>query len=110
MTPTEIVQAQFEAYNAQDIEAFCRWYADDCVIATYNGEAVQRGKDEIRARFSAMFAAHPQNRAWVKHRFAVGNIVIDHEQGERSPGGEGFEVAAIYTIKDGLIARLDMAR
>ncbi len=36
--------------------------------------------------------------------------VIDHESVERAPGGESFEVAPIYTIKDGLIARVDFVR
>ena len=40
----------------------------------------------------------------------VGNTVVDREVGYREPGGERFEIVAIYTIRDGLIARLDMAR
>ena len=41
---------------------------------------------------------------------AVGNTVIDHEHVVRKPGGEEFEIIAIYTIKDGHIARVDFAK
>ena len=33
-----------------------------------------------------------------------------HERVERAPGGDNFEVAAIYTLRDGKIARVDFAR
>jgi hypothetical protein len=110
MTPLEIVQAQFDAYNARDVDAMCAWYAKDCVVANLNGETTMRGREAIRTRYGRTFAENPQNRAWSHHRFAVGNIVVDHEGGERAPGVGKFEVVAIYTIHDGLIARLDMAR
>jgi uncharacterized protein (TIGR02246 family) len=110
VTPLEIVQAQFDAYNARDADAMCAWYAEDCIIANLNGEVTFRGREAVRTRYAKTFADNPQNRAWSHHRFAVGNVVVDHEQGERAPGVGRFEVVAIYTIRDGLIARLDMAR
>lgn len=110
MTNSDIVAAQVNAYNAQDLDLFMSFYSEDCLIADLNGEVRQRGRAEIRERFSAMFARYPQNRCWIVHRFEVGDHVIDHEQGERAPGGESFNVAAIYTMKDGRIVRLDMAR
>ena len=41
---------------------------------------------------------------------AVGNTVVDHELVIRAPGGEQFEIIAIYTFKDGLISRVDFAK
>ncbi len=110
MNNSDIIQAQVDAYNAQDLDAFCRFYSEDCVIADINGEVRQRGRTAIRERFGEMFAQFPQSRCWITQRIAVGNHVIDHEQGERAPGGPGSKVAAIYTLKGGLIVRLDMAR
>ena len=110
MTNADIVQAQVDAYNAQDLDRFVAFYADDAIIADIDGVILQSGRAEIRDRFGAMFGQFPQNRCWIAHRFAVGDHVIDHEQGERTLGGDGFNVAAIYTLKDGLITRLVMAR
>jgi hypothetical protein len=107
MSALEIVQRQFEAYNAQDLEAFCATYADDCIIAEYNGAILQNGKAEMRARYAKTFADFPQNRAWSINRMLLGDRVIDHEKGERSPEGPFFEVICIYTVKNGLIARVD---
>lgn len=105
-----IVQKQLDSYNAQDIETFMSCYADDAVLAGLNGAVTHTGKAAIQARHVDLFATFPQNKAKLVNRIDLGSTVVDHEAVERSPGGEAFEVAAIYTIKDGLIARVDFAR
>ena len=110
MTNEDIVQAQLDAYNAQDLDKLCRFYAEDCELASLNGEVTQRGRAEVHARYKAAFAQFPQNRARLVNRIAVGNTVVDHEDVSRAPGGERFEVIAIYTLKNGFIARVDFAR
>ena len=107
-TPTEIVQAQVDAYNAHDATAMAAFYADDSGITDLQGHVTLRGRDALREQFAAKFREHPENRCWIKDRFTVGNLVIDHECGERSPGGEMFEIVAVYTVCDGLISRLMM--
>lgn len=71
MSAAEIVQRQLEAYNAQDLEAFCATYADDCIIADLNGAVTQAGADAIRARYAKTFSDFPKNRAWVEHRMCL---------------------------------------
>lgn len=110
MTPLELVKVQFDAYNARDVDAMCACYAEDCIVANLNGEVATRGREAIRKQYGRMFADYPQTRAWSHHRAAIGNVVVEHEEGELSPGAGRFEVLAIYTIRDGLIARLDMVR
>jgi len=107
MSAADVVQRQFDAYNAQDLEAFCATYSEDCVIAIYGGETLQHGKEAIRARYTKTFGDFPKNRAWVVSRIARGDVVIDHEKGERSPEGPFFEAAVIYTVKGGHIVRVD---
>ena len=109
MNASDIVQAQLEAYNAQDLDMFCSYYADDCVIAEFNGAVTQRGQPALRERYGSMFRANPDNKARIAKRIAVGDYVIDHEEIERGPG-QRLTVIAIYTVKNGLITRLDMAR
>ena len=107
MSAVDVVQRQFDAYNSQDIEAFCATYSDDCVIAAYGGETLQAGKAAIRARYAKTFSDYPNNRAWSLHRIVRGDVVIDHEKGERSPEGPFFEAIVIYTTKDDRIVRVD---
>ncbi|PZO55503.1 MAG: NTF2 enzyme family protein [Alphaproteobacteria bacterium] len=110
MSAVDLVQRQLEAYNAQNLDAFCATYADDCVIADLNGAVSQSGKDAIRARYAKTFSDYPKNRAWSINRMALGDVVIDHEKGERSPDGPFFEALVAYTVKDGLIARVDFVK
>jgi uncharacterized protein (TIGR02246 family) len=109
MTPTEVVQGQLDAYNAQDLDRFCAFYAPDCVVADLNGAITQQGRDAIRSRYSALFAEHPHNRAALVNRISLGQVVIDHEDVTRAPGIR-FEVIAIYTVANGQIVRVDFAR
>lgn len=107
---TDLVQRQLDAYNAQDIEAFMAFYTEDAILAGYNGAVNQAGHDAIRARHLDLFAEFPENRADVVNEIDLGPIVMVHERVERAPGGDNFEVAAIYTLRDGKIARVDFAR
>ena len=109
MRPVDVVQAQLEAYNAQDLDAFCALFARDCVIADLNGAVTQEGGAQIRERYEAMFAQYPENKAHIVNRMAVGDVVIDHERIQRSPDLR-LEAIAIYTVRDGLISRVDFVR
>ncbi|MBA3069642.1 MAG: NTF2 enzyme family protein [Hyphomonas sp.] len=106
----ELVQKQLDAYNNQNVDAFLACYADDAVLAGLNGEITHRGLAAIRKRHEDLFYEFPRNHAKLANRIDLGTTVIDHEQVERAPGGDRFEVAAIYTIRDGLITRVDFAR
>lgn len=106
----ELIQRQLDAYNAQDLSAFLECYSRDARLSGLNGDVSQSGIDAIEARHKDLFSQFPHNRATLVNRIDLGSTVIDHERVERSPGGEQFDVAAIYTVKDGLIARVDFAR
>jgi uncharacterized protein (TIGR02246 family) len=107
---TDIAQRQLDAYNAQDLDAYVSYFAQDCVISGLNGTPTETSRDAIKSRYAKAFAQFPQNKAELKNRIAVGNTVVDHELVIRAPGGEQFEIIAIYTFKDGLISRVDFAK
>lgn len=109
MSAEAIVQAQLDAYNAQDIDAFMALFADDCVIADLNGAISHAGADAIRERYTQLFAQYPENHAKLVNRIIVGDVVVDHEDIARS-SNERFVAAAIYTIKNERIARVDFFR
>jgi len=105
-----IVQRQLDAYNAQDLTGFTACYAEDVVIADFNGPVTQTGRAELEARYAAMFAANPKNRADLVGRMALGSVVVDHERVFRDGATAAFEALAIYTVKDGVIARVDFVK
>jgi uncharacterized protein (TIGR02246 family) len=106
----DIAQKQLDAYNAQDVDAMVAFYAPDCVVVSPDGTVTEKSRGEIHARYVKAFAAFPQNKANLVNRIAVGDTVVYHEHVVRAPGGEEFEIIAIYTIKDGLIARVNFAK
>ena len=106
----DIAQKQLDAYNAQDLDDYVSFFASDFVISGLNGTPTETSRDAIKARYAKAFAQFPQNKAELKNRIAVGNTVVDHELVIRSPGGEQFEIIAIYSFRDGLIARVDFAK
>jgi uncharacterized protein (TIGR02246 family) len=106
----DIAQKQLDAYNAQDLDAYVSLFAEDCIVSGLNGTPTESSRDTIRARYAKAFAQFPQNKATLKSRIAVGNTVVDHEKVVRAPDGEEFEIIAIYSFRDGLIARVDFAK
>ena len=106
----DIAQKQLDAYNAQDLETYVSFFTGDCIVSGLNGTPTEISRDAIKTRYAKAFAQFPENKAILKSRIAVGNTVIDHEKVVRAPGGEEFEVIAIYSFRDGLIARVDFAK
>jgi uncharacterized protein (TIGR02246 family) len=106
----DIAQKQLDAYNAQDLDTYVSFFTEDCIVSGLNGVPTETSRDAIKARYAKAFAQFPQNRAILKNRIAVGNTVVDHEKVVRAPGGEEFEIIAIYSFRDGLIARVDFAK
>lgn len=110
MSLEAIAQAQLDAYNAQDLDAHCAYFAEDVVVATLNGAVSRTGIDAYRAFYEKTFADFPGNKAQLLNRIVVGANVIDHERVDRGNGDPVFEVAAIYTFRGDKIARVDFAR
>jgi hypothetical protein len=106
----DIAQKQLDAYNAQDLDAMMAFYAPDVVVSGLNGVPTETSRAALRVRYEKAFAQFPQNKAELKSRIAVGGTVADHEHVIRAPGGETFDVIAIYSFKDGLISRVDFAK
>jgi hypothetical protein len=106
----EVASAQLDAYNAQDLEKYVSYFTEDCIVSALNGAPTETSRDAVKARYAKAFAQFPENKAELKNRIAVGDTVVDHELVIRKPGGEQFEIIAIYTFRDGLIARVDFTK
>jgi hypothetical protein len=108
--PTAVVQAQLDTYNAQDLDGHCAQFSKDVTVADLNGAVTVEGIEAYRARYAKVFAEFPQNKAVLVTRIVIGNVVIDHERVSRSPTSAPFEVAAIYTVADAKIRRVDFVK
>ena len=109
-TNASVAQAQLDAYNAQDLDRYVSYFTEDCIVSGLNGTPTETSREAIKARYAKAFETFPRNKAYLESRIAVGNTVVDHERVVRAPGGEEFEIIAIYSFRDGLICRVDFAK
>ena len=106
-TPEQLAQAQLDAYNAHDLEAFVAQYSENVEVYQYPGGLVMAGRDAFTERYRVRFQTEGL-RAEITHRAVLGNRVIDHEVAWiNGPDQPPVEVVVIYTVEDGLIARVE---
>lgn len=100
------VQKQLEAYNARDIDAFMRWWAEDCEYYAFPSTLLASGANEIRKRHVERFK-EPDLFGNLLARMVVGNMVVDHETVQRTfaDGPGEIDVICIYQIEQGKIAK-----
>jgi hypothetical protein len=100
------VEGQLAAYNARDIDAFMRYWADDCEYYAFPATLLARGTEEIRVRHVERFK-EPNLCGKLLSRSVVDNVVVDHETVTRTfPDGPGeVDVIAIYEVVDSKIAK-----
>jgi hypothetical protein len=104
--PEAIVQAQIEAYNARDIDAFVATYTKDAQLFEHPAKLLAAGSAQLRERYAARFK-EPNLHAVIVKRIVMGNVVVDHERVTRTfPEGSGVvDAVAIYEIENGKIAK-----
>jgi hypothetical protein len=103
--PEDVVQAQVEAYNAHDLEAFTRCYADDVTIYDLSGRTPPvKGILELKKDYAFLVKAPPAFRVEILRRITSGRIVVDHERVLGLPQEKGTpEAIAIFEVQDGKI-------
>lgn len=103
-TPEAVVQAQLQAYNARNIDAFLATYADDAQLFDLPNVLLMRGTAQMRDRYAKLFT-DPLLHAEIVNRIVLGNTIIDHERVRLTlPDGPGMvEAIAIYEVRDGKI-------
>ena len=99
------MQQQLDAYNARDIDAFMRWWAEDCCYYGFPDQLLAKGTAEIRERHLVRFR-EPNLHGRLITRLSVDNLVIDQEVVTRTfPEGPGeVDVIAIYEVERGKIS------
>jgi hypothetical protein len=108
VSPREIAQAQLEAYNNRDIEAFLKPYAKNVKVYTFPNNLNYEGIDEMRKRYASMFENTKDLHCKIISRIVKGNTVIDEEL--VTANGNTFKAVAIYTIKNGKISEVRFVR
>jgi hypothetical protein len=104
--PEAIVQAQLDAYNAHEIDAFVATYAEDIQLFEHPSKLLASGHAQLRERYAPRFKDSLLHCTLVK-RIVLGSTVIDEEFVVRTfPEGAGsLRAVAIYDVQAGKIAK-----
>lgn len=102
----QLAQAQLNAYNARNIEAFLAPYAEDVAVYSFPQNLQYRGKAEMRATYTSMFEELPDLHCTLVSRMVQGDVVIDQESVVFRSGEPPLKAIAIYKIRNGKIAEV----
>jgi hypothetical protein len=100
----KIVQAQLEAYNQHDVDAFLKTYSADIKLYEFPDKEISSGLEAMRKTYGKLFERQPDRKARIAKRIVQGDYVIDHE--EVSGGGRKFTAVAIYRVKEAKITEV----
>jgi uncharacterized protein (TIGR02246 family) len=109
-TAEQVVQAQLDAYNAQDVEAFVATYAEDAEVVFAGTGTTLKGRDALRERYGGIFLKYARNHARIAERKLEGEgVVLDHEviTGRAPDRPDPWDVGWVrYEVREGLIRRV----
>jgi hypothetical protein len=100
-----VVQAQVDAFNRRDVEAFMATYAPEAIHWAYPSDTTFNGAARIRAHYTELFSDPDIERlhATVRKRMVQGRYVIDEEYIVGLPADDPHVSVIIYEVRDGLI-------
>jgi hypothetical protein len=110
-SPAIAAERQLAAYNARDLDAFAACFAEDVEVYDFPGVLSLKGREDFRSRYVERFKSEGLHAIAV-HRAVVGSRVIDHERvWLEGPGkSDPIDLVVIYTVRDGVIARVDFIK
>jgi hypothetical protein len=108
-SPFDPVQAQLEAYNRRDVDAFVRCFAPTIICEDGVGKRLFIGNATMRARYAALFADSPNLHCEVRTRLRAGEYVID-ELDVTGRDGEIVHAVVVYHVKGSLITHIRFLR
>jgi len=109
-TTTRLAQAQLDAYNAHDIQAFAACYHPEVEVFDLGGDLRFRGRDRLIETYGPIFEARPQLHAELVGRLVVGDTAVDQERVTGLVDGEVVHAIAIYKVREALIAQVWFVR
>jgi hypothetical protein len=88
-SPAEVVQAQVDAYNAHDVEAFATCYADDASVVDLAGKRPEvRGQAALKDAFAFLGRMPRDFGVDIVKRVSNGPVVVDLEHLHGLPPGQ----------------------
>ena len=103
MTPEQLAQAQLDAYNNHDIDAFMANYAQDVSVRIFpSNQLLFTGSEAMAKHYTQNRFNLPDLHAQLVERIVQGNIVIDKEL-VTGMGDGTLSVIAMYEVEEAKI-------
>ncbi len=112
MTTEQIAQAQLDAYNKRDLNAFIDLFSEDvCIYNFVDGSKSIEGKAACKTFYGNMFSISPKLHSTLLKRIVFDNKAIDHESITGRMGKEEvYEVVMIYEIREEKIFKVTVIK
>jgi len=106
-SPLRTVQAQTEAFNAHDLEAFAGTFAEGVEAFAFPSTTQgAKGREALKRTYAQRFKDHPDLHVSVKDQIVSGAYVIQRERiSGRGAGKPALELVLIYQVENGLISQ-----
>jgi hypothetical protein len=108
LTPTQVVDAQFSAYNSRDLDGFAACYADDVSMVDLSGKnPAINGQAELRKAFAYLAKPGKGGGVRVVVRVVNGPIVVDREHPLSAQSDKPLpDLIAVYEVRGGKIVNV----
>lgn len=104
-SPEALVEAQLDAYNRQDIEAFLACFHPEVEFIRWPDRVLETGHASFRRAYLDLWQRSPRLQARILNRMVVGRFVVDLEQLLHHADGPMEPLVVIYETQDQLIRR-----
>ena len=105
-TPEHCAQAQLDAYNARNIDAFAQVYAENVQLMDLaTGTVFCDGRQALIDRYGPMFAGHPELHCELVSRIVAPPFVLDEERVTGLRPDSVVHAVATYEVRHGQIVR-----
>ncbi len=95
-----LAQAQLDAYNQRDIDAFLKPYSDSVKVYGFPQQLFYQGKTTMRSQYASMFKQSLDLHCELLGRMVLGNYVIDRELVTFDKERPKLNAIAIYKVGD----------
>ncbi len=110
--PIQIVQSNFDFYNARNLQGFMSCFSDDIVIFNFKENKITaNGIYEVSKIYENVFRNSPKLNSTIVNRIVFENKVIDHEKIAGRMGLEDtVEMVLIYEVNDNKISKISVIK
>jgi hypothetical protein len=102
-SPVDVAQAQVDAYNMHNLDAFVATYSPEAEFRDLAQGQTLNGTAAMRPIWEGRFAAHPETHVEIVNRIVVGEFVVDQEHITGLSDGSTIEAVVMYRVQNGQI-------